>query len=64
MAQGIQELLSFLEEGGCELKTLGHFQIPHALTVSVNLRTRLVYLPLEIVDGQPILKVMKPTSLP
>jgi DNA-binding beta-propeller fold protein YncE len=52
------------EEDRHDLKVLGQFHMPHAHTVSVDPRTHLVYFPLENVDGHPLLRIMKPTSLP
>jgi len=56
--------VTVFEETGRELKSLGQFHMPHAHTVSVNPKTHLVYFPLENIDGHPILRIMKPTSLP
>ena len=52
------------EEDGHDLEALGQFHMPHAHTVSVDPRTHLVYFPLEDVDGHPLLRIMKPISLP
>jgi DNA-binding beta-propeller fold protein YncE len=52
------------EEDGHDLKALGQFHMPRAHTVSVDPNTHLVYFPLENVDGHPLLRIMKPTSLP
>ncbi len=52
------------EEDRHDLKVLGQFHMPHAHTVSVDPRTHLVYFPLANVDGHPLLRIMKPTSLP
>jgi len=38
----------------------GDAAIPHAHTVSVDPRTHLVYLPLQNIDGHPVLRIMKP----
>ena len=38
----------------------GDLQLPHAHTVSVDPRDGLVYLPLENVNGHPVLRIMKP----
>jgi len=56
--------VTVFEESGRELKSLGQFHMPHAHTVSVNPKTHLVYFPLENIEGLPILRIMKPTSLP
>ncbi len=52
------------EENGRELKAIGQFAMPHAHTVSVDPKTHLVYFPLENIDGHPLLRIMKPASLP
>jgi DNA-binding beta-propeller fold protein YncE len=56
--------VSVFEEGGRDLRPLAHFSMPHAHTVSVDPKTHLVYFPLENVDGHPLLRIMRPTSLP
>jgi DNA-binding beta-propeller fold protein YncE len=55
--------VTVFEENGRELTALGQFNMPHAHTVSVDPKTHLVYFPLENVDGHPLLRIMKPTSL-
>ena len=45
---------------GSTLRSVGELRIPHAHTVSVDPRTHLVYLPLENVNGRPMLRVFKP----
>jgi 6-phosphogluconolactonase (cycloisomerase 2 family) len=42
------------------LRAVGEVRAPHAHTVSVDPRTHLVYLPLENVDGRPVLRVFEP----
>jgi DNA-binding beta-propeller fold protein YncE len=56
--------VSVFDENGGDLTALGQFYMPHAHTVSVDPKTHLVYFPLENVDGRPLLRIMKPTSLP
>jgi DNA-binding beta-propeller fold protein YncE len=56
--------VTVFEEHGQELKAIGQFDMPHAHTVSVDPKTHLVYFPLENIDGHPLLRIMKPTSLP
>jgi DNA-binding beta-propeller fold protein YncE len=46
------------------LVLLGSFTMPHAHTVSADPKTHLVYFPLENVNGHPLLRIMKPTSVP
>jgi DNA-binding beta-propeller fold protein YncE len=51
------------ERNGATLSLVGSFDIPHAHTVSVDPKTHLVYLPLENVDGHPLLRIMQPVSM-
>jgi hypothetical protein len=44
------------------LVVLGTLEIPHAHTVAVDPKTHLVYLPLENIDGHPLLRIMKPAN--
>jgi DNA-binding beta-propeller fold protein YncE len=48
----------------CEatLRHAGDLSVPHAHSIAVDAATHLVYLPLEDIDGQPVLRVMVPTS--
>ena len=43
---------------GIRLVRDGDFELPHAHTVAVDPRTHLIYLPLQDVDGAPVLRVM------
>jgi DNA-binding beta-propeller fold protein YncE len=45
---------------GNMLRPAGELKLPHAHTVSVDPRTHFVYLPLEDVNGHPVLRVYKP----
>lgn len=47
---------------GATLKPIGEVRAPHAHTVSVDPRTHLVYLPLENVNGHPLLRIYEPVS--
>jgi DNA-binding beta-propeller fold protein YncE len=47
---------------GKELVSQGQMTMPHAHTVCVDPGTHLVYLPLENVDGRPILRIMEPVA--
>jgi DNA-binding beta-propeller fold protein YncE len=49
-------------EDGKTLVDEGHISIPHAHTVCVDPHTRLVYFPLENIDGHPLLRIMEPTT--
>ena len=42
------------------LRAVGEVRVPHAHTVSVDPRTHLVYLPLENVNGRPVLRIYEP----
>jgi sugar lactone lactonase YvrE len=46
---------------GTTLRSLGEMRAPHAHTVSVDPRTHLVYVPLENINGRPLLRVFEPT---
>jgi hypothetical protein len=45
---------------GMALKPVGEIRTPHAHTVSVDPRTHSVYLPLENIDGRPVLRIYDP----
>jgi len=45
---------------GATLRPLGEVRLPHAHTVSVDPRTHRVYLPLENMNGRPVLRVYEP----
>ena len=45
---------------GETLHPAGEVRVPHAHTVAVDPRTHLVYLPLENIEGRPLLRVMAP----
>jgi DNA-binding beta-propeller fold protein YncE len=45
---------------GSILRPIGEVRAPHAHTVSVDPRTHLVYLPLENVNGHPVLRIYEP----
>lgn len=52
--------VSVFDEQGDKLQSDGTYQAPHAHSVAVDPATHLVYLPLENVAGQPVLRVMTP----
>lgn len=52
--------VSVFQSNGTSLALLGAFDMPHAHTIAVDPNTHLVYLPLENVDGRPLLRIMKP----
>jgi DNA-binding beta-propeller fold protein YncE len=45
---------------GRTLRPIGGVRAPHAHTVSVDPRTHLVYVPLENVNGHPVLRIYEP----
>jgi DNA-binding beta-propeller fold protein YncE len=45
---------------GKTLRPVGELRAPHAHTVSVDPRTHLVYVPLENVNGHPVLRIYEP----
>jgi 6-phosphogluconolactonase (cycloisomerase 2 family) len=47
---------------GNTLRPIGEIRAPHAHTVSVDPRTHRVYLPLENIDGRPVLRIYEPTT--
>jgi DNA-binding beta-propeller fold protein YncE len=47
---------------GSTLRPIGEIRAPHAHTVSVDPRTHRVYLPLENIDGRPVLRIYDPTT--
>ncbi len=50
------------ERNGATLSLIGSFETPHAHTVSVDPKSHLVYLPLENVEGHPLLRIMRPVT--
>jgi len=53
-------VLSEFVADGPVLHPIGEIRAPHAHTVSVDPRTHRVYLPLENVDGHPVLRILTP----
>jgi hypothetical protein len=51
------------QRNGTSLALLGSFDMPHAHTVAVDPKSHLVYLPLENVNGHPLLRIMRPVDL-
>jgi DNA-binding beta-propeller fold protein YncE len=45
---------------GATLKPVGEIRAPHAHTVSVDPRTHRVFLPLENINGRPLLRIYEP----
>ena len=52
--------VAVFHESGRDVEPVGHCNMPHAHTVSVDPKTHLVYFPLENVDGKPVLRIMRP----
>lgn len=52
--------LSAFSLDGNTLQPIGEVRAAHAHTVSVDPRTHLVYLPLENVNGRPVLRIFEP----
>jgi len=52
--------VSIFDERGAALQPVGEYQAPHAHTVAVNPRTHQIYLPLEDIDGKPVLRILAP----
>jgi DNA-binding beta-propeller fold protein YncE len=52
-------LTAYVLEGNA-LRPLGQIRAPHAHTVSVDPRTHLVYVPLENLNGRPVLRIYEP----
>ena len=53
-------LLSAFWLDGTTLHPVGEVRLPHAHTVSVDPRTHRVYLPLEDIEGKPVLRIYQP----
>jgi DNA-binding beta-propeller fold protein YncE len=53
-------VVSTFEVDGTTVRRLGDYRAPRAHSVSVDPTTHRVYLPLENVNGQPVLRVMAP----
>lgn len=56
--------VTVLKESGQSLRQIGEFHMPHAHTVSVDPATHVVYLPLENINGHPLLRIMEPADRP
>ena len=53
-------VLSIFRVQGKTVTSAGRLELPHAHTVSVDPRDGLVYLPLQSVNGRPVLRILKP----
>jgi DNA-binding beta-propeller fold protein YncE len=54
--------VSVFYETGRDVQPLGHCNMPHAHSVSVDPKTHLVYFPLQDVGGKPVLRIMRPAK--
>lgn len=54
--------VSVFTKQGRGLEPAGDYQAPHAHTIAVDPATHLVYLPLENLNGMPVLRIMTPLS--
>jgi YVTN family beta-propeller protein len=52
-------VVSVFDEGEQGLTPIGEFEAPHAHSVAVDPATHRVYLPLENVDGKPVLRIVE-----
>lgn len=55
-------VLSAFWLNGATLRPVGEVRAPHAHTVSVDPRTHRVYLPLENINGHPMLRIYEPKA--
>ena len=52
--------LAAFEERGAALLALGEYRAPHSHSVAVDPGTHRVYLPLQNIDGKPVLRILEP----
>lgn len=57
-------VVSVFAEQGAALRPLGRLTLPHAHTVAVDPESHRVYLPLEDLDGKPVLRIMEASTGP
>jgi DNA-binding beta-propeller fold protein YncE len=53
--------LAVFAERDAKLTSLGDYRAPHAHTVAVDPTTHRVYLPLQDIDGKPVLRILEPS---
>jgi DNA-binding beta-propeller fold protein YncE len=53
-------VVAVFDERGGSLTAVGDYQASHAHTIAVDPATHLVYLPLQSVDGKPVLRILRP----
>jgi DNA-binding beta-propeller fold protein YncE len=56
-------IVSVFQETDRDVRQMGQLRMPYAHTVSVDLRTHLVYFPLQNIGGHPCLRIMRPADL-
>ena len=54
--------LAVFEAQGAALLPLGEYRAPHSHTVAVDPATHRVYLPLQDIDGKPVLRILEPAA--
>jgi DNA-binding beta-propeller fold protein YncE len=54
-------VITGFDERNGGLQPIGAYQAPHAHSVAVDPRTHRVYLPLENIDGKPVLRILAPS---
>lgn len=52
--------LAIFDARDATLTSLGEYRAPHAHTVAVDPATHRVYLPLQDIDGKPVLRILEP----
>ena len=51
-------VVTVFDEMGTRLKLVGEIKAPHAHSVAVDPDTHRVYLPLQNIDGRPVLRIL------
>ncbi|MEP7086229.1 MAG: YncE family protein [Gemmatimonadota bacterium] len=54
--------LAMFEERNGSLTSLGKYLAPHAHTVAIDPKTHRIYLPLQDIDGKPVLRILEPAT--
>jgi DNA-binding beta-propeller fold protein YncE len=54
-------VVNIFDADGATLRPAADYRAPHAHTVAVDPRTHRVYLPLENIDGHPLLRILEVT---
>ncbi len=53
-------VVAIFDERGTDLDPVGDYRAPHAHSIAVDPATHWIYLPLENVDGMPVLRILAP----